>query len=167
MVVAHVVAPSDIPAWSSWLASLAMFGGALGAVVWWRDRRRRVLCTMLGGIGLAASAMLLLLQPSVVQPPADGIRLVSPQPATTPVVLRICGGGPVPGQGRLVLVSVDGRQVAELRSDTVVVPIPAGMHTVLAQLLTSGHRAFTPPVTAQTTISVSGPGPLPSPPGCG
>jgi hypothetical protein len=168
-VLAHIVAPSDIPVWATWLASLAMFGGALGAVVWWRERPRRIACTALGGAGLAASAALLLLQPSVVQGPGYGIRLVSAQPSTSPVLLRICGGGgaPVPGPGRLVLVSVDGRQAAEVRTDTVVLPIAHGTHTVAAELLTSNHRAFTPPVTARTTVNVNAAGPLPTPPACG
>ena len=63
------------------------------------------------------------------------------------------------------LRSVDGRQVAEVRSSTVVVPMSTGAHHVVAELITADHRAFVPPITADTTLTVTGAGPIgPTPP---
>lgn len=172
MVLAHVVAPGGPPLVASWLASLVLFGAAFGTVVWWRQRRRRTVLLGISALGLLASAALLVLQPSAPLRPGFDIMLVGARPASSPVVLRVCGVGAVvspaavPGQGRLLLLSVDGHQVAEVRSSTVAVPMSAGTHHVVAQLITSGHRAFTPPITTAATVIVSGPGPLPATPHC-
>lgn len=172
MLTAHVLAPSGAPLVASWLAALALFGGALGVVAWWQRRRWRAVCTTVAGAGLVASAALLVAQPSAPLRPGYGIALVDARLATSPVVLRVCGvfaattTPPVPGPGRLLLVTVDGRQAAEVRSSTVVLSLPAGSHHLTAQLLTSDHRAFVPPVTTDLTVTVTGPGPLSPEPQC-
>ena len=170
--LAHVVAPPGTPLWAEWLAALALFGGALGAVVWWRDRPRRNACAAAGGAGLVATAALLVTQPSLPLRPAYGIALHDAPAATTPVLLQVCpaaldGAGTtasplpaLPGPGRLLLISVDGRQVAEVRSSPVVVAMGEGRHHVVAELLTADHRAFAPPVIAAATVVVTGSGPL-------
>jgi len=174
VLLAHVVAPGGPPLYASWLASLALFGGAFAAFVWWREPSRRAPSVAVSGVGLVASAALLVVQPSAPLRPGYDIQLADARQgaATSPVVLRVCGvdavvsSAPVPGPGRLLLVSVDGRQVAEARASTVTVPMSAGAHQVAAQLITSDHRAFVPPITASTTVTVSGPGPIQPPPAC-
>jgi hypothetical protein len=175
VVLAHVVSPGGPPLYASWLASLALFGGAFAAFVWWREPSRRAAFVSVGGVGLVASGALLVVQPSAPLRPGYGIQLAGPRQgaATSPVVLRVCAvdavvsPAPVPGPGRLLLVSVDGRQVAEVRASTVTVSMSAGEHRVAAQLITSDHRAFVPPITASTTVTVGGPGPIQTPPTCG
>jgi hypothetical protein len=172
VIVAHIVTPGGPPLFASWLASLALFGGALGALVWSRPSRRRPALLAISGAGLVASAVLLVVQPSVPLRPGYDIRLIdAPQPSS-PVMLRVCGvdavisAAPVPGPGRLLLVSVDGHQAAEVRANTVTLPMRTGEHRVVAELITSDHRAFVPPITASTTVTVTRPGPIQAAPTC-
>ena len=168
MIVAHIVTPGGPPLYASWLASLALFGGALGSLVWWRQVRRRSVLVAISGAGLIATAVLLVVQPSAPVRPGYGIALVGARAATSPVVVRACGidavvsSAPVPGPDRLLLISVDGRQRAEIHGGTVALPLPAGDHRVVAELITADHRAFVPPITASMDVTVTGPGPLPA-----
>jgi hypothetical protein len=170
-VIAHIVGPGRLPWYAAWLASLAMFGGVLLALVWWRLRTRRRVGLGLMAAGLLANAVVLALQPSVPIAPGYGITLAGARQTTSPVLLRVCATAgatapALPGNGRLLLVLVDGRQVAELHSDTVALPMSTGRHRVSAQLLTSDHRAFAPAVTTAATVTVTGSGALPATPSC-
>jgi len=172
VIVAHVVAPGGAPLYATWLAAAALFGGGVGAVVLWRQPPRRGLMLTISAAGFAATATLLIAPQPAPLRPGYSIRLVKPGATTSPVVLRVCevnavvSPAPVPGAGRLVLVSVDGHQVAEVRSNTVAVPMPAGAHHVVAELITADHRAFVPPITADMTLTVTGPGPIGPAPTC-
>ena len=172
-MLAHILGPGGAPSWAEWLAALALFGGALGAAIWWRQPTRRHGLLAVSGAGLVATAALLVTQPSLPLSPGYGIQLADARQATSPVVLQVCGArdtaspAPIPGQGRLLLITVDGRQVAETRTSTVTVQMATGTHEVVAQLITSDHRAFVPPVTTTATLTVTGPGPIAATPGCG
>jgi hypothetical protein len=54
-----------------------------------------------------------------------------------------------------------------VHASTVTVPMSAGPHQVAAQLITSDHRAFVPPIIASRRVTVTGPGPIAPPPTCG
>jgi hypothetical protein len=62
----------------------------------------------------------------------------------------------VPGAGRLLDISVDGRLVAEVSRDTASITAASGEHTVRVELVTSAHREYAPPVVTDQTIAVSG-----------
>jgi len=166
-VLAHIVGGGNVPAYAPWLASLAMFAGVVVVAVWWRVLPRRRFGYALAAAGLLASAVMAVAQPSVPIAPGYGIQVVDAGATTSPVLVHVCGAGsgatapPVPGNGRLLLVFVDGRQVAELRSDIVAVPLASGRHRITAQLITADHRAFVPPVTSDATVIVTGPGAIP------
>jgi hypothetical protein len=171
-VLAHIVGGGPVPAYAAWLAALTMFAGVVVVAVWWRVRLRRRIGGALAAVGLLANVGIAVAQPSVPIPPGYGIRLAAAAETTTPVLVRVCGLGsgatapPVPGSGRLLLVFADGRQVAELRSDTVAVQLATGRHRLTAQLITSDHRAFVPAVTADATVTVTGSGAIPAPASC-
>lgn len=171
-MVAHIVAPGGMPWFASWLASLAMFGGVLAAAVWWRHRVRRRAGLGVMSAGLLATVAVLAQQPSVPIAPGYGITVVAAPAATSPMLVRVCGVGvgatphTIPGSGRLLRVLVDGRQAAELRTDTVALVMGTGRHHISAELITADHRAFAPPVTADRMVTVSGTGPIPAAPAC-
>lgn len=171
-MIAHIVAPG-FPWFASWLASVAMFAGVVVALVWWRLRTRRRIGIALAAAGVVGNAVLLGLQPSVPVSPGYGISVAAAEQAASPVPVRVCGvatdssAAAVPGADRLLLLLVDGRQVAEVRSDVVAVPMSTGRHRITAELITADHRAFVPPVTAEAMVTVSGPGALSVAPPCG
>lgn len=167
-MLAHIVGGGNVPAFAAWLASLTMFAGVVVVAVWWRVRLRRWIGYALTAAGFLANVGMAVAQPSVPLPPGYGIHLADAGETTSPVLVHVCGVGsgatpaPVPGSGRLLLVFVDGRQVAELRSDTVAVPLAIGRHRITAQLITTDHRAFVPPVSSDATVTVTGPGAIPA-----
>jgi hypothetical protein len=122
-------------------------------------------------VGLVATVVVYAMLPAA--PPAPrGLSLSIAAPAagmtvTSPLVVRVCATGTtVPGAGRLVAISVDGRQVAEVNADSAVVNVDTGEHSLRAELVTSAHREFAPPVLTDETITVSGAGPLSQPLDC-
>jgi hypothetical protein len=56
----------------------------------------------------------------------------------------LCGSA-VPGTGRLLSVSVDGRQVDEVNADAAVVTVATGEHTLRVELVTTTHQEYAPP----------------------
>jgi hypothetical protein len=86
---------------------------------------------------------------------------------TSPLTVRVCASGStVPGSGRLLSVSIDGHQVAEVNADAAVMTAAAGEHTLRVELVTSNHREYAPPVLTDETVSVTGAGALTTPPAC-
>ncbi len=98
------------------------------------------------------------------------LRIAAPPPGapvTSPLVVRVCATGTsVPGAGRLLGISVDGRQVAEVNADTAAVSVASGEHTLRVELVNSAHRQYAPPVLTEETITVAGYGAPAAPPGC-
>jgi hypothetical protein len=119
---------------------------------------------------LVATVVVYTLLPS--SPPAPqglSVRIVAPTAAavTSPVLVKVCGGtSNLPGTGRLLSISIDGRQVAEVDADTAAVTVAAGTHILRAELVTSAHLEYAPPVLTDETITVSGLGPLAQAPDC-
>jgi hypothetical protein len=122
-------------------------------------------------VGLVATIVVYALLPTT--PPAPrGVSLSIAAPlagatVTSPVVLRVCAGGfSVPGAGRLLSISIDGRQVAEVNTGTAAINVDTGEHSLRVELVTSTHREYAPPVLTDETITVSGVEPLSQPPDC-
>jgi hypothetical protein len=167
-ILAHIIGGG--PVWPLWLTGALLFGGAVAAMAVPHALRR--ICLAVAGVGLVATVAVYVALPSA--PPAPtGLSLSIATPVagaivTSPVVIRVCAAGStaLPGTGRLLNISVDGRQVAEVDAGTAAVNLDTGMHTVRVELVTSAHRAFAPPVLTDETITVSGIGPLSPPPDC-
>jgi hypothetical protein len=164
--LAHIVGGG--PAWPLWLTGSLLFGGAVAAMAVPRMRRA---CYAVAGVGLVATVVVYVTLPSAPAAPRGvSLRIGSPAAGATvssPVVLRVCAtGSSVPGAGRLLSISVDGRQVAEVNDDGVAVMVASGEHTLRAELVTSTHREYAPPVLTDETITVSGVGVASAPPEC-
>jgi hypothetical protein len=166
-MLAHIVG-SGSP-WQLWITAGVMFGGAVAAM-FARQRWHRA-CVTLAVVGGIATILVYVLIPGAPAAPAGlSVHIAAPvagATVTSPVLLRVCDGATsVPGAGRLLDISVDGRLVAEVSRDTASITAASGEHTVRAELVTSAHREYAPPVVTEETIAVSGVGPLSPPPDC-
>jgi hypothetical protein len=166
-MLAHIIGGG--PVWPLWITGALLFGGVVAAMAVPHALRR--VCLAVAGVGLVATVAVYVALPSAPPAPA-GLSLSIAAPVagaivTTPFVIRVCAGSTtLPGTGRLLNISVDGRQVAEVNAGTAAVNVDTGTHIVRVELVTSTHRAFAPPVLTNETITVSGIGPLSPPPGC-
>jgi hypothetical protein len=157
------------PVWPLWLTGTVLFGGAVAAMAVPQGLRRVFLAV--AAVGLVATVAVYLALPTAPPAPAGvSLSIAAPVAGTTvtsPVVVRVCAGSTaLPGTGRLLNISVDGRQVAEVDAATAAINVGAGTHAVRVELVTATHRAFAPPVLTDETITVSGIGPLSEPPAC-
>jgi hypothetical protein len=166
-MVAHLLGGG--PVWPLWVTGTLLFGGAVASMA--VPLRLRHACFGVSGVGLVATIVVYLLLPAAPPaPPGLSLRIAAPPDGatvTSPVVVRVCAGAnSVPGAGRLLSISVDGHQVAEVNVGTAAINVARGEHSLRAELVTSAHREFAPPVLTDETITVSGIGPLPQLPGC-
>lgn len=166
-MVAHLLGGG--PVWPLWVTGTLLFGGAVASMA--VPLRLRHACFGVSGVGLVATIVVYCYCPPLRRH-RPVCRCASPAPpdgatVTSPVVVRVCAGAnSVPGAGRLLSISVDGHQVAEVNVGTAAINVARGEHSLRAELVTSAHREFPPPVLTDETITVSGIGPLPQLPGC-
>ncbi len=167
--LAHIVVPGGLPAVAAWVIAAILVGGLLGAL--YTHGRLRLLAI---SVAAAAAVVSVLAAVGVLLPGAPSSQGLSiallTQPGapdvTAPVSLRVCGwdaGGAavaMPGGGRLVAVSVDGRLQAESTQPDVSLILATGAHDLSAEILTSDHRELSPPLVTTLHVRVSGPGPI-------
>lgn len=156
--------------WPLWLTGALLFGGAVGALFVRRPTLHRALRTS-AIVGLVSTIAVYVLLPAAPAAPSGlSLSIAAPRDGatvTSPVVVRACAGTiRVPGAGRLLSISVDGRQVAELPTDTAAITLSNGEHSLRVELVTSAHQAYAPPVLTDETVTVSGVGPVSPPPDC-
>lgn len=163
-MTAHVLSVPVGAGLLTWVSYTVMAIAIIGAV-FARERRVR---RALGGIAtcaVVASALLVAL----ATPPAvsSGNHLVFLQPqkgglATAPVIVHLAELTPT---GRTVdllrsdqrmVVFVDGTEAAEGALPAFAIRMRPGLHHVRAELTTSDHRAYTPPVQADMDVDVGG-----------
>jgi hypothetical protein len=166
-MLAHIVGNGS--PWPLWITAGLLFGGAVASM--FAPPRWHRACVALAVMGGVATVLVYVLVPSAPAAPSGlSVRIAAPVAGATvssPVVLRVCDGAArLPGAGRLLSISVDGRPVAEANRDRASITIASGRHRLRVELLTSAHREYAPPVLTDETISVSGVGPLSPPPGC-
>jgi hypothetical protein len=166
-VLAHIVGGG--PTWPLWVTGALLFGGAVAAMAAPQNRRRA--CLAVAAVGLVSTVAVYIALPAA--PPAPrGVSLsIAAPPAdatvTSPLVVRVCAtGSSVPGAGRLLSISVDGRQVAEVNADSAALNVGPGEHTLRVELVTSAHREYAPPLLTHETVTVAGYGAPTSPPVC-
>jgi hypothetical protein len=166
-MLAHILGGG--PVWPLWITGTVLFGGGVAAMA--ASGRLRRACLAASGVGLVATVAVYAAIPATPPAPAGvSLRIVSP-PAdavvTSPLAVRVCAtGSAVPGSGRLLSISVDGRQVAEVDVDAAVVTVARGEHTLRVELVTTSHREYAPPLLTDETVTVGGVGVLTAPPGC-
>jgi hypothetical protein len=163
--LAHIVGGG--PVWPLWVTGTLLFGGAVAAMAVPTTLRRA--CLAVAGVGLLSTVAVYIALPSA--PPAPrgvSLSIAAPPPGatvTSPLVVRVCAtGSSVPGAGRLLSISVDGRQVAEVNADTAAVSVASGEHTLRVELVNSAHREYAPPVLTDETVTVAGYGAPEAPP---
>jgi hypothetical protein len=166
-MLAHIVGGG--PVWPLWITGTVLFGGGVAAMA--ASGRLRRACLAASGVGLVATVAVYAAIPAAPPAPAGvSLRIVSPPAGatvTSPLAVRVCAtGSAMPGSGRLLSISVDGRQVAEVHVDAAVVTVPRGEHTLRVELVTTAHREYAPPLLTDETVTVGGVGVLTAPPGC-
>jgi hypothetical protein len=166
-MMAHIIGGAAV--WPLWITGALLFGGGVGATA--VSGRRRRACLSVAGVGLAATVAVYAVLPAAPGAPAGvSLRIAAPADGatvTSPLAVRVCApGSAVPGTGRLLSVSLDGRQVAEVAADSAAVTASAGQHLLRVELVTADHRAYAPPVLTDATVTVTGVGTLTPPPGC-
>ncbi|HEX4580156.1 MAG TPA: hypothetical protein VH498_09170 [Candidatus Dormibacteraeota bacterium] len=166
-MLAHILGGG--PVWPLWITGTVLFGGGVAAMA--VSGRLRRACLAASGVGLVATVAVYAAIPATPPAPAGvSLRIVSPPAGavvTSPLAVRVCAtGSAVPGSGRLLSISVDGRQVAEVDVDAAVVTVARGEHTLRVELVTTSHREYAPPLLTDETVTVGGVGVLTTPPGC-
>ncbi|MDQ6847442.1 MAG: hypothetical protein M3019_07660 [Candidatus Dormibacteraeota bacterium] len=166
-VLGHIVGGGLV--WPLWVTGSLLFGGAVGAMAVAQTLRRA--CLAIAAIGLISTVIVYTLLPSApIAPRGLTVRIVAPKASatvTSPVLVRVCGDtSNLPGAGRLLSISVDGRQVAEVDADSAAVALAAGTYTLRAALVTTKHLEYAPPVLTDETITITGVGALAPAPDC-
>ncbi|MDQ2961429.1 MAG: hypothetical protein M3R48_10340 [Candidatus Dormibacteraeota bacterium] len=156
-MIAHVIGGG--PVWVVWITAALLFGGGVAAMAVPRERRWPYLA--MAAVGLVGTVAAYALFPAAPQAPVGlSLTIASPVDGATvgnPVVVRACAAGfAVPGTGRLLSISIDGRQVGETRTDVAAVTVAEGRHTLRVELLTLDHREFAPTLLTDETLTVSG-----------
>jgi hypothetical protein len=171
--VGHVLpsaSPLGIVQWFA--AGLVVFGGLLLLLLrtsWLRWLGWTALAVgIAGSVAVEAGAV----APS---PPAQSLSLAQPvggAPVTSPLLVTVCGRlasgsrAHLPAAGDVLSVFLDGRQVLTTSGASGAVIASIGVHTVRAEILTSDHREFQPPLLTERQVVVSGTGPLPAAAAC-
>lgn len=157
------------PVWPLWVTGGLLCGGAVAAMAVPQTSRRA--CLAVAAVGLVSTIVVYALLPSAPTAPQGlTMHILAPQTSatvTSPVLVRVCGGtSNLPGAGRLLSISVDGHQVAEVNTDTAALSLAAGTYTLRVELVTTKHIEYAPPLLTDETITVTGVGPLASVPDC-
>jgi hypothetical protein len=162
--VAHVLPPLSAPPGLEWAVSVGLATG-LCAVFLCAGAAR-----LAGGalcVAACAAGLSLLVAGSGPARPDLRLHVVTAGRAASPVELRVCAltaagaPAPVPGPGRLLALRVDGAAATTVTSPRVVLTLAAGVHHIAVELVTAGHREFSPPLSESVTVTVApGAGPL-------
>jgi hypothetical protein len=170
--IGHIAAGSTVPTWAAWL--LAATGGIavvllLCAPRWWRVVG---LCAALGVVAVTIATSRAGGNPSAGPAQVAGISVtVEPQAgAADGVVVSVCVPGPrrVHSDGRfdILLVTVDGSQVAEGSTTTFSIRLAAGRHHLVVELIDPDHRTYNPRLTAAADLEGNRPAALQTPVAC-
>jgi hypothetical protein len=174
MLPGHIVTTGGLPGLVGWLVAAVLAGSAAVAVLG-RSPRLRIAGLVAAIAAGSTTVALWILTPLAPSPPGYALRFGSPVASaavSSPVDVEVCGrmadgtSAAVPGPGRLVSMSVDGRQVAERAGGTLILEITPGSHRIRAEVLTADHRQFSPPLAIETSVVVVGLGVLTTPPPC-
>ena len=154
----HVLPPLSAPPGLEWAVSLGLATG-LCAVFLCAGAAR------LAGAALCLAACVagLSLLVAGAGPARSDLRLhvVATDGAASPVELRVCAltpaGAPalLPGPDRLLALRVDGAAVMTETSPRFALMLSPGAHRVAVELVTAGHREFSPPISASVTVWVA------------
>jgi hypothetical protein len=157
MPLAHVLPPPAAPAWMEWAVSLGLAAGMclvfLAGARWRRSGAALCLAAATGGLSL------LIVDAGPSRPDLRPQLIVAAR-ATSPVEIHACartaGGAAaaLPGPGRVLGLRVDGTPAGTETSPRFALELAPGVHRVEVEVLTSGHREFSPPLSASTTVRV-------------
>jgi hypothetical protein len=160
-----------------WQLAWIPVGVAVAGVLAWAVGRPalRKPGLVVAAAGLAATLVVGIVAPGAPARPAYILDLEAPQPGahvTSPMIVLVCAHQPdgsaaqVPGQDRVLSVSVDGAQLESVSGSSMVIEASPGTHDLRVDVLTSEHRAYDPPVEVDVHVAVTGVGPLPANPSC-
>ncbi|MFN2581968.1 MAG: hypothetical protein ABR498_04410 [Candidatus Dormibacteria bacterium] len=159
-MLAHILPSSIVPEAAQWVV-IAL--AAVGAVGFLRRRGRLYNCVAwsMFGVGTAGIVVMVGIGLFSPQPPGYALSFASAPSGASPLQLTVCArypnGAPArtPQNGDVLAATVDANPVGYYVSNNIVVPVPAGHHTLRVELLTSEHRQFNPPVAVQATVSTA------------
>ena len=171
--LAHIIQGSGLPITLGWVSACLIAAG--GAAIF---RGRGTVLEAAGWVTftlafLGAGAVVVV---TAFLPTTAAITIAMATPhsgtVTSPLQVVVCGRdikgnpGPAPDGTNVLAVVLDGRELAVEHTGTFAVEVPAGRHHLRVELLTRDHYVFSPPVTADTTITVEGAAPLGIPAAC-
>ena len=171
--LAHILQGSGLPIALGWVAvALIAAGGA--AIFRGRGTAMEVAGWVTFAVAFFGAGAVVVVTSFLPTSAAITIRMVTPHsgPVASPLQLVVCGRdikgnpGPAPDGTNVLAVVLDGRELAVEHTGTFAVEVPAGRHHLRVELLTRDHYVFSPPVTADATITVDGTSPLAIPPVC-
>ncbi len=171
-MIAHIL--SNLPLPLQWGLALLIFGGLLVLFAVRRSPARIAggVAAVCGVVGVAASWVL---SPALLVPAPYGVRIVAPVAGAdvrSPLTLTVCGvepsGSLVPATGSQAYLAVilDGVQAPTVDTWHVPLDLTTGSHNVEVELVSPSHQAFSPPATAEETITVVPEGTLSGPAAC-
>jgi len=171
--LAHIIQGAPLPIAIGWVGACLIAAGGAGIFLG-RGTAMEVAGWIGLGIGFAAAATVIAITAILPTSAAISIRLAAPASGavTSPLEVAVCGRtragapAPAPDGDNVLAVVVDGKETTIERTGSFAVAIPQGRHRLRVELLTRDHRVFTPRVAVETTITVTGEGPLIAEPGC-
>jgi hypothetical protein len=157
--LAHIVGERPPTVWS-WIAAAALFAGLFGAII--RRGWLRMVCAAVAVCGLAGTVGDLIVRSARPPRPNLVVELVSPsREASSPILVKVCGqtkqGQPESptADGRHLYVLVDHLPVAEVRRNTVLIPVTPGRHTIQVAITNTYHQQFAPSIDFTRGVTVT------------
>jgi hypothetical protein len=165
--LAHIVQGAGFPVALGWVsASLIALGGA--GILLLRGTAMEVVSWIVFGCAFCCAASVIAVTAVLPTSARISISLAPPVSGSvsSPVRIVVCGAGadgsPVsaPDGDNVLVALVDGKEAALEQTGSFAVLVPPGQHRLRVELLTREHRVFSPEVTADALISVTGVHPL-------
>ena len=165
--LAHIVQGASLPVAVGWASAVLIAIGGVGIFLL-RGTAMEVVSWIVFGCAFCGAASVIAVTAVLPTSARISISLAEPGPGSvsSPVRIVVCAaaadGSPVPApDGDNVLVAlVDGKEAALEQTGSFAVFVPPGQHRLRVELLTREHRVFSPEVTADAVITVTGVHPL-------
>jgi hypothetical protein len=158
MPLAHVLPPLTAPPALEWAVSVGLASGM--CLLFLATGGRRLLGAALC-LTAATAGLSLLVVGAGASPPDLRLRLIVAARQSSPMEVRACarsaGGADaaLPGPDRLLALRIDGAPAGAETSPRFVLELRPGVHRIDVELLSSGHREFSPPLSASVTVRVA------------
>jgi len=168
--LAHIVQGAPLPMAIGWVGAVFIALGGAGIFLG-RGTALEVVSWIVFGLAFCAAATVIAITMLLPTTARITLRLASPASAatTSPISVVACGrdatsgaAATAPDGSNVLVVVVDGREVSTEHTGAFAVSMTTGVHRLRVELLDPTHRVFSPEVFVESTLTVTGAGPLPS-----